>query len=49
MNIGYLIMCCYIGLSDKPIQVYSAELWRDQALDFISDVIQGEKHRNKVP
>lgn len=28
------------GLSDKPILEYSAELWRDQAVDFIRDIIQ---------
>jgi len=27
------------GLSDKPIQDYSAEVWRDQAVDFIREVI----------
>lgn len=28
------------GLSDKPLEDYSAEVWRDQALDFIEQVIQ---------
>jgi len=28
------------GLSSKPIQDYSVEVWRDQALDFIEDVIK---------
>ena len=28
------------GLSDKPLEDYSAEVWRDQALDFIGQVIQ---------
>jgi len=28
------------GGSSKPIQEYGAEVWRDQALDFISEVIQ---------
>ena len=27
------------GLSSKPIQDYSAEIWRDQTLDFIREVI----------
>ena len=27
------------GLSDKPLEDYSAEVWRDQALDFIDEVI----------
>jgi len=27
------------GLSDKPLEDYSAEVWRDQALDFIEEVI----------
>lgn len=34
------------GLSDKPILTYSAELWRDQALDFIENVVHGV---NKQP
>lgn len=27
------------GLSDKPVMDYSASLWRDQAVDFVRDVI----------
>ena len=27
------------GLSDKPLEDYSAEVWRDQALDFTEEVI----------
>lgn len=27
------------GLSSKPIQEYSAEVWRDQALDFIEEIV----------
>lgn len=30
------------GLSDKPVQDYSAEIWRDQAVDFVKDVIGKE-------
>lgn len=30
------------GLSDKPVQDYSAEVWRDQAVDFVKDVIGKE-------
>jgi pimeloyl-ACP methyl ester carboxylesterase len=28
------------GLSDKPITDYSAELWRDQTVDFLKEVVQ---------
>jgi len=28
------------GLSDKPITDYSAEIWRDQAADFLKEVVQ---------
>lgn len=28
------------GLSDKPITEYSAEIWRDQAADFLKEVVQ---------
>ena len=28
------------GLSDKPIQDYAAEVWRDQAVDFLKEVVQ---------
>lgn len=27
------------GLTDKPVQEYAAEVWKDQALDFMRDVI----------
>lgn len=28
------------GLSDKPITDYSAEIWRDQTVDFLKEVVQ---------
>ncbi|KAL3917110.1 MAG: hypothetical protein SGILL_004865 [Bacillariaceae sp.] len=28
------------GLSDKPVQEYAAEVWRDQAADFLKEVVQ---------
>jgi pimeloyl-ACP methyl ester carboxylesterase len=28
------------GLSDKPVQDYAAEVWRDQAADFLKEVVQ---------
>jgi pimeloyl-ACP methyl ester carboxylesterase len=28
------------GLSSKPIQEYSADVWRDQAVDFLNEVVQ---------
>ena len=28
------------GLSDKPITNYSAEIWRDQTVDFLNEVVQ---------
>lgn len=28
------------GLSSKPIQEYSADVWRDQAVDFMKEVVQ---------
>jgi pimeloyl-ACP methyl ester carboxylesterase len=28
------------GLSDKPVQNYAAEVWRDQAADFLKEVVQ---------
>lgn len=28
------------GLSDKPVQDYPAEVWRDQVLDFIQEVVK---------
>mmetsp|Transcript_54534 Transcript_54534/g.162932 ORF Transcript_54534/g.162932 Transcript_54534/m.162932 type:complete len:392 (-) Transcript_54534:81-1256(-) len=30
------------GLSDKPVQDYSAEVWRDQAVDFVREIIGKE-------
>ena len=33
------------GLSDKPIITYSSELWRDQALDFIENVIKSVNNK----
>jgi len=39
----YAIDLLGFGLSEKPIVDYSAELWRDQALAFISEVIQKGK------
>jgi pimeloyl-ACP methyl ester carboxylesterase len=33
------------GLSDKPILDYSAELWRDQTIDFIREVIVKSRPR----
>ena len=35
----YAIDLLGFGLSDKPIIDYSAELWRDQALAFIKEVV----------
>ena len=35
----YAIDLLGFGLSDKPIIEYSAELWRDQALAFIKEVV----------
>lgn len=29
-----------LGLSSKPVQDYSAELWRDQTADFLSEIVQ---------
>lgn len=37
------------GLSDKPIIDYSAELWRDQLLEFITSIVQtsrGDAHQS---
>ena len=28
------------GLSSKPVQEYAAEVWRDQAVDFLKEVVQ---------
>jgi pimeloyl-ACP methyl ester carboxylesterase len=28
------------GLSDKPVQEYTAEVWRDQTVDFLKQVVQ---------
>jgi pimeloyl-ACP methyl ester carboxylesterase len=28
------------GLSDKPVQDYAAEVWRDQTVDFLKEVVQ---------
>jgi pimeloyl-ACP methyl ester carboxylesterase len=28
------------GLSDKPVQEYAAEVWRDQTVDFLKQVVQ---------
>lgn len=28
------------GLSSKPIQEYSAEVWRDQAIDFLNEIVE---------
>ncbi|KAG7366411.1 alpha/beta fold family hydrolase [Nitzschia inconspicua] len=28
------------GLSDKPVQEYAAEVWRDQAVDFLQQVVR---------
>lgn len=28
------------GLSDKPVQEYASEVWRDQAVDFLKQVVQ---------
>ena len=36
------------GLSDKPVQTYSAEVWRDQALSFIEDVIKPKNSQRVV-
>lgn len=36
----YAIDLLGLGLSDKPIVEYSAELWRDQVLSFIEEVIK---------
>jgi hypothetical protein len=36
----YAIDLLGFGLSDKPIVDYSAELWRDQALAFIEEVVR---------
>lgn len=36
----YAIDLLGFGLSDKPIIDYSAELWRDQALAFIKEVVR---------
>ena len=46
----YAIDLLGFGLSDKPIIDYSAELWRDQALAFIKEVVRhsfypNSKHR----
>jgi len=38
----YAIDLLGFGLSDKPIVDYSAELWRDQALAFIEEVVSKE-------
>ena len=36
------------GLSDKPIQTYSAEVWRDQAVDFIENIIKPKNSQRTV-
>jgi len=36
------------GLSDKPVMTYTAETWRDQALDFISEVIAKRSNGKSV-
>ena len=35
----YAIDLLGFGLSDKPIQDYSADVWKDQVLDFIAEVM----------
>jgi pimeloyl-ACP methyl ester carboxylesterase len=35
----YAIDLLGFGLSDKPVQDYSAEIWRDQVVDFIKEVV----------
>ena len=42
----YAIDLLGFGLSDKPIIDYSAELWRDQALAFIKEVVRNILLRN---
>eukprot|EP01041_Mallomonas_annulata_P000802 gene802-1561_t len=33
------------GLSDKPVIDYSAELWRDQVLEFIETIVKGSRSK----
>lgn len=46
----YAIDMIGFGLSDKPIIDYSAELWRDQVLSFIEEVVmRGRQMDDRVP
>lgn len=43
-------LCNSFIVVDKPIQDYSAEVWRDQVLSFIEEVVQTSSHRpNREP
>ena len=44
----YAIDLLGFGLSDKPILDYSAELWRDQVLEFIKEIIYPETKKPVV-
>jgi len=46
----YAIDMVGFGLSDKPIIDYSAELWRDQVLSFIEEVVMRDRQMDdRVP
>jgi pimeloyl-ACP methyl ester carboxylesterase len=36
------------GLSEKPIMDYTAELWRDQTLAFLEEVVERDSHKPTV-
>jgi len=37
------------GLSEKPIMDYSAELWRDQVLAFVREVVMKDRKKGSAP
>lgn len=42
----YAIDLLGFGLSDKPVIDYTAEVWRDQVLSFIEEIVHKSPHRN---
>mmetsp|Transcript_2201 Transcript_2201/g.3472 ORF Transcript_2201/g.3472 Transcript_2201/m.3472 type:complete len:385 (-) Transcript_2201:142-1296(-) len=45
----YAIDMLGFGLSDKPIIEYKAEVWRDQVLDFVREVVMKDRTPNSKP
>lgn len=45
----YAIDMLGFGLSDKPIIDYNAEVWRDQVLDFIEEIVMKRQNGPRTP